>query len=826
MEKYNNISEYVVDNIENAIKEGWVKVYYQPVIRSLTGALCGMESLARWIDPMKGFLPPNKFIEPLEQAQKIYILDCYVVERVCRDIHDRMEKKLPVVPVSVNFSRQDFFMCDMLDVVEKNAMKYDIPRDFIHIEITESMMVTDSQMMKKIIDSFQNAGYEVWMDDFGSGYSSLTMLKNFEFKLIKLDMDFLSDFSQKAKDIVRAMVGMAKDLDIRTLAEGVETEDEAQFLKEIGCGKIQGYYYGKPAPLNEMFRNLEEKGISIDTRGVRQFYEAACKYIRSSDVPIEIVECDGKKYRTLFMNKAYMEQIFEDYPSLEEADDRIYNTTSPLLTKYQEFVELMKKTRQEEHFYYTVGNCYLYFRAKIIAEYKGKYLLKGTITNIGTSSYIAKREELDGRIIALHHIFSVVHHIDLKNNTMTPLVGKYKYSVNHMDKSLSIQQRIQDFLEEKIFPSDKKRAEDFLNLKNLEKRLKKTESGIISDVFKVMQEDGSYTNEEILVMIIPGTHSSELLLCMKDYRDLNSNVDSWFAKKIKNADIETKEFANIFKSLVWKSNIKFFWKGLDRKYLGMSQAFLEYFGLKSMNELIGKRLSETHWYVYEEKIEEEENAVLKLGNKIVRSSRRCIINGKYKNVYVSMQPYYEKGKIVGIVGYFEDIDEIGVRDNICTQKKTMNLQNNIYDPLTGLLNVHGFMDALYDYSIRYERERLEYGLIVIKNKNHKRIIDSYGQDVCEKLVLLMTNKMQNLLDYDCVLSYSKDSIFLVLVSTDKKERLEKIARKICKAVNSIKEVEKVPVTIVMEYEYLLRSDEGVTDENIFAKIIDKFAKND
>ncbi len=193
------LSEYVKTHIDEAISNGWIKVYYQPVVRSITGQLCSAESLARWIDPEVGFLAPDKFIGALEESGEIFKLDCYVVKQACRDIRAKLSKGLPAVPVSVNFSRLDFIMCDMLDVVEKAIAKYDIPRDYLHFEVTESMIAKDEDLMKDVIDRFRTRGYEIWMDDFGSGYSSLNLIKDYSFDLLKMDMAFLSNLAKNPR---------------------------------------------------------------------------------------------------------------------------------------------------------------------------------------------------------------------------------------------------------------------------------------------------------------------------------------------------------------------------------------------------------------------------------------------------------------------------------------------------------------------------------------------------------------------------------------------------------------------------------------------------
>ena len=128
-----SVKQYVTDNIDKALQSGWIKVYYQPVIRSLTEQLCGAESLARWIDPEMGFLPPDKFIGTLEKTRQIHKLDLFIIEQVCKDISERLKNRLPTVPVSVNVSRLDFEEVDMLEALEEFVGRYDVPRDYIHI---------------------------------------------------------------------------------------------------------------------------------------------------------------------------------------------------------------------------------------------------------------------------------------------------------------------------------------------------------------------------------------------------------------------------------------------------------------------------------------------------------------------------------------------------------------------------------------------------------------------------------------------------------------------------------------------------------------------
>ena len=192
------LQNYVVNHIDDAVAKGYIKIYYQPVVRTITETFCGMEALVRWIDPEYGFLNPGVFIGALEESKQIHKLDSQVIELVCKELREQLDQGHPIVPVSFNLSRLDFVGCDIFNVVEAALAKYKIDREYIRVEITESIMASDSYVQSEI-QRFRLVGYEVWMDDFGSGYSSLNTLKDYKFDELKIDMAFLSNFNEASR---------------------------------------------------------------------------------------------------------------------------------------------------------------------------------------------------------------------------------------------------------------------------------------------------------------------------------------------------------------------------------------------------------------------------------------------------------------------------------------------------------------------------------------------------------------------------------------------------------------------------------------------------
>lgn len=254
MSKKYKLVQYIVSHIDEAVEKGWIQAYYQPVVYAKDRKLCGVEALARWIDPEFGFLNPGIFVGALEDAQLAYKLDLAMLELVCMNMRRVLDNGETIVPTSINFSRADFSIIDVPAMIVDITDKYQIPCHYLHIEITESALLEEHVDLAAAIRRIKAYGFSIWLDDFGSGYSSFNTLKDYDFDVLKMDMEFLKGFesNQKSKPLIKAVINMANEIDMRTLAEGVETEEQAEFLNSIGCEKLQGYLVSKPITYQDL----------------------------------------------------------------------------------------------------------------------------------------------------------------------------------------------------------------------------------------------------------------------------------------------------------------------------------------------------------------------------------------------------------------------------------------------------------------------------------------------------------------------------------------------------------------------------------------------
>ncbi|MCR4911039.1 MAG: EAL domain-containing protein [Bacilli bacterium] len=254
-------SQYVINNLDNAIKNGYIKPFYQPIVSSSDHKVCGVEALARWIDPVKGMITPVHFIPTLEKTKLIYRLDAHIIEMVFRDVKFLVDRKMTVVPTNINLSRLDFQLMNVVDLLDTFVDKYQISKDLINIEVTESALTDDEDNLLQDLFKLKERGYHIWLDDFGSGYSSFNVLKDYDFDTIKVDMKFLKSTYNvdKSKIILDSIFKMSDALDMNTLTEGVESDGEKDFLTKAGCQMLQGYLFGKPMPLEEVINKVETR---------------------------------------------------------------------------------------------------------------------------------------------------------------------------------------------------------------------------------------------------------------------------------------------------------------------------------------------------------------------------------------------------------------------------------------------------------------------------------------------------------------------------------------------------------------------------------------
>ena len=242
----------ILNDFDDALKNGELRLFLQPQI-GLDGKMHRAEALSRWFHKDRGLIMPGDFIPILERSDNIYRMDYYIWEQAAKQLAIWEKAGHGDVSISVNVSPKDLYYGDVADIFIRLAEKYNINPARLHLEITESTIIENFDACNLIIEKLRKRGFLVGLDDFGSGYSSLNMLQNIQADVLKLDMGFLRklDHWERGKQIIKLVIDLAKTLDMAVVAEGVETAEQVQYLRELQCDYLQGFYFSKPIAVEE-----------------------------------------------------------------------------------------------------------------------------------------------------------------------------------------------------------------------------------------------------------------------------------------------------------------------------------------------------------------------------------------------------------------------------------------------------------------------------------------------------------------------------------------------------------------------------------------------
>ncbi len=517
LKKKNELRQYVIDNFEDAFKKHYFKVYYQKEVRALTGKVCGYEALARWIDPFYGMISPGVFVEVLEEVHLIHKLDLYIIEQVCADLKSDIEYGMALEPVSVNLSRLDFELCDIKAEIDKCREKYEIPTELLNIEITESAIASGESFLGDQIKRFRDSGYQVWMDDFGSGYSSLNNLKIYEFDVLKIDMDFLRTFdtNKKTQVIIATIINMAKELDIHTLAEGVETKEQYEFLRRIGCEKMQGYLFGKPKPLEEFVRpddfsfdNCEDIRYADYYHDIGEINFLGSTPLRDknmevyNNLPITIMELENDRISFLYANNAYNQFLSSvSIKDIETANSRAYNLDLPENKKMLKALKSAEKSEnhRSESSVILNGNVVI-AKVRFIARQGNRAAFAVVPRNLSLEGN--EKRLADSIHVAMAHVFNQYFRVDLYDEDGT-VENLYLNSeqLPVADIETNAAKAVARYADLYLYPEDRERFKKFYDISTVKERVEKSSSNYIVDYYH-----SAYSGDEgrmQMYMILP-----------------------------------------------------------------------------------------------------------------------------------------------------------------------------------------------------------------------------------------------------------------------------------------------------------------------------------
>jgi len=804
-----NMEQYILDHIEEALENDRIKVYVQPVVRTLTREVCGMEALSRWLDPEYGLFRPDEYIRILEKHRRIHELDAYVVRKVC-EMHSRMKKQIDV-PVSVNLSRLDGELCDIFEVIESAVRVNKMPRTSLCIEITESALVRNESTMRKCITKFREAGYAVWMDDFGSGYSSLNVLKDYVLDELKIDMRFLSDFNERSKKILASVVNMAKLIGIQTLAEGVENEEHFEYLRNIGCEKVQGFLFGRPMPIEECQTTIQEMGLSWETPKLRRYYDeigqlnvlSATPFMsrEESNVPVTgremnsislaILELRGDELRVLYVNQAFEDMASStDWKNLEcllSDDSGIHlRDLSGRLQK------LLEETRSEGdgRLFSVYNDDYYEMRTIRLAQQSNATAILVNMTNLSQIAAMDSQQELDEGLRSIYSVYEQVSLINLNNYSVVAL--HMKHEADGLFPTENLVSRINEYAENKIFPEDREKFKRFMDPETLEERV--TRRNAVRTHLRSLTYHGAYSWKCYILLRI---RENIFYLLIRDAEGDVREFQSTYRNRQTADEKLTPEI--LWENAVTRSDLKFFWKDRNRRFVGASRCFLDYYGFSSENDIIGKTDEDMGWHIHADPFRNEEWKVINEGIISRQAEGKCLNQGEDREIVATKMPVYSPdGEIVGLIGSFYETQTVQTKEKAFAQART--------DALTGLLNSRGISEDLYAYVDEYQLRGKDFAYLQIAIDDFSDINTRYGYDFGDAVMQETGKALLNCCGNTATIGRITGCNFTVLRQFDHAVELDNLIAQIRRIPLELKEINGVPFSIYLSVGMALYSE--------------------
>ena len=534
------------DRFHEALGNGGIRAWFQPVFRSLTQQIMGAEALARWFDPDGNMLSPADFIPRLEQGGLIFELDMEILRQACALYDELRARGTPLSRVSVNLSRLDFAREDLFEQVSSVLHAYSVPREAVSLEITESVMLEDTDAFEKVFNRFSDAGFSVWLDDFGSGYSSLNVLQNYPFDVIKFDMLFLRKMSAKGKNMLASLISMAKTLGIHTLTEGVETNEQREFLLDIGCEAQQGFYYARPLSREALIEQIDRKpGILekkedeaywgqigrlnfVNPNPLKEYAErwksSPADYVSSYDGSIALIECGRENFTYIYATEGYKERLRElGFSSVDGLENAL---TSHQRGHYYLAIHKLVMDALQQGTIQTVEYAYrdVYYRlsALFIARREGRAMILMRLNTFDAEREVKTAQEMLDNGSALFFTYEMVAMIRPETKKAKRIYAAS--SLPSYDREESVDKTIRKFCENHVDPADQERYLQFANMGTMGERIRNSPRKFIQAVFRMRLEKDQSSWYSARFTEVPSSSEPVYILTIQSVQE---NLNRW-----------------------------------------------------------------------------------------------------------------------------------------------------------------------------------------------------------------------------------------------------------------------------------------------------------
>jgi len=525
------------ERFHEALRSGRIRAWFQPIFRSLTQQILGAEALARWLNMDGTMISPADFIPELESSGLIFELDMEILRQAC-DLYDELRSRgTPLDCISVNLSRLDFAREDLFEQICSVLEEYSVPHEAINLEITESVMLEDTDVFEKIFRRFRDAGFSVWLDDFGSGYSSLNVLQNYPFDVIKFDMLFLRQLSVRGRDMLASLISMAKTLGIHTLTEGVETNEQREFLLDVGCEAQQGFYYARPLSREALIEQIDQKPGILEKREDAKYWDeigrlnfvnpnplkeyaerwknGANDHVSSYDGSIALVECGKDQFKYIYATEGYKERLRElGFTSVDGLENALSNQQSHYFMITHKLVMDALQQGTIKTVEYAYKDVYYRLSALFIARREGRAMILMRLNTFDAEREVKTAKEMLDNGSALFSTYELVAIIYPKSKKAKRIYAASNLpSYKHEESAEKIAMK---FCKDHVEPVDQERYLRFTDMTTMSERIRNSSKKFIQGVFRMRLEKDRSGWYSARVTEVPSSSETVYLLTIQN----------------------------------------------------------------------------------------------------------------------------------------------------------------------------------------------------------------------------------------------------------------------------------------------------------------------
>ena len=806
--KREELKRHIIKSIDEPDTQDYIKVYYQPIVHVLSRKICAYEALARWEDPEFGFLSPADFIGVLEDARLIHKLDVFILRKVCAQLRISKDYGFPIVPVSINLSALDFQVLNMPEFASEALKINNLPTNLLNIEITERALGENRKEIYNVLEKFKRNGFEIWLDNFGSKYSSLNVLEEIDFDLLKIDRHFLQNFhtSKRSRLILKNIMNMAKELGIKTLMEGVEDEIVLEFLRQTGCENAQGFLFDRPKSFEmlnrskNLYENPQEINYFNKIGRVNLLSQTPLKTDLDNNfvfngLPLAITEFDGRNFNFLMSNAGF-KNIFKNLGFGEKysPDDVFNNFSLPFAIKIRSIVQQCINIGKEDRCDFVTSEGFFSIRLRCIA-YNSETKIGALLAVIDYISTDISMKRDERQNVSLKFLYTLYSRIDLIRHDGTEVENIYIGSPRYIESFVkgSVEQSIKNFAEKNIHVEDRLKFEKFFDLATLEERIQEIGENYVIDYFRTRNELHNFTWQ--MYILIPMIHRGEkyFLCCAR-------NIDADRARRLPEINHKGMEYYDmpgnpIFLLLASRSFTYILGYGSFKKFL-YNSFYLEA-NLTSNKILymhLGKLgfIGEFYDYIsmtYDEVIhnfilnivENYQNDVKNFFN--LENLLNSYKNGKIFGEIEFLRRSEEESKPIWLHAAYQirespDVNEVHaffLIFDIDAYRRTNDEMISLIelDNLTGLYNRRTAVDLIEKFLV----ENNKFAFIILDLDNFKQINDRFGHDCGDKIIKDAAMKMSKNFKDDGIVARIGGDEFLVILVNISADEVEKRLKK-------------------------------------------------